>query len=233
MIYQHYFQDKIDLPKSADINKVLCIIEGKSELLFIKKTHDLHSKYEISSTEFIAEYIELSWGKNPINWFNKEKLNFQGGNIQGSLTPMPVLESLYKENIAYYKAVLIMFDADLDEESLVYNESKQLLTGSKSLIFYADPCFEKEVIALTFNDQSQIYIDQNYQVLDGSKCRWYKKNWKSIPKENRFLKSQSGESLLKYLKKDDLRGKNPKVDKLVNFILENINKTAKDQSLRE
>lgn len=218
MIYKSYFQDKLEPPETKPIDKVLCIIEGQSELLFIKKIYELDKAVKIDCLPFLTTVIEMSWGKAPINWHDKANCKFRGGNIQGALTPQPVLESLYKENIDYYKAVLVMFDADVDHEKQVYQAANQKLKNKFGYVLYAEPCFEKEVLSLTFNQNSEGYIEQNYQVLNNSKCRWYKQNWQHIPKEARFHKSKSSNTLLALLKLEDLQGKNSKIDDLVDFI---------------
>lgn len=220
MSYKIFYKDKIAPPKATVIDKVLCIIEGQSELLFIKKLHELNHSRAVNCLDFLTKTIELSWGKDPVMWKDKKNCKFQGGNVKGSLTPFPVLESLKKENIGHYQAVLVMFDADLDTNSTVYFEAEKLLKSKNALIFYAEPCFEKETLALTFNQDSQDYIDKSYQIIKNSKCRWYKKNWQNIPKEPRFKLSRSSESLLPLLKQTDLKGKNPKVDSLVSFVAE-------------
>lgn len=218
MSYKKFFKDKLEPPKIKPIDKVLCIIEGQSELLFIKKVYELEKSLKIDCLPFLTTVIEMSWGKAPIHWHDKANCKFQGGNVQGALTPQPVLESLYNENIDYYKAVLVMFDADADQENQVYQAATQKLKSKSAYILYANPCFEKEMLCLTFNQDSQAYIEQNYQIVKNSKCRWYKQNWQHIPKETRFHKSKSSDTLFPLLTLEDLEGKNSKIDGLVDFI---------------
>ena len=222
MSYKEFFQDKYEPLKKKPIDKVLCIIEGQSELLFIKKVYELNKAFEVDCLPFITEIIELSWGKAPIHWHDRARCKFQGGNIKGALTPQPVLESLYNENIDYYKAVLVMFDADEDQGSQVFQAATQKLKNKNAYVLYADPCLEVEMLSLTFNQKSQAYVEQNYQVIKNSKCSWYKQNWQRIPKENRFKKSKSSDSLLPLLEPNDLQGKNTKIDGLVEFISDNF-----------
>lgn len=222
MSYKSFFKDKLEPPKIKPIDKVLCIIEGQSELLFIKKVYELEKSLKIDCLPFLTTVIEMSWGKAPIHWHDKANCKFQGGNVQGALTPQPVLESLYNENIDYYKAVLVMFDADADQENQVYQAAMQKLKSKSTYILYATPCFEKEMLSLTFNQDSQAYIEQNYQIVKNSKCRWYKQNWQHIPKQTRFHQSKSSDSLLAFLKPEDLQGKNSKIDGLVEFISDKL-----------
>lgn len=218
MNYAEFFQDKLAPPAPTRLEKVLCIIEGQSELLFVRKIYELCKQMDIECSSFLTDIIQLSWGKSPISWTDKARCKFQGGNIPGSLTPQPVLESLHKENIGYYKAVLVMFDADVDEQGEVHKKATALLASVDALIFLAEPCFEKEVLALTFNQLSQPFIDENYQELGGSKCRWFKQNWQAVPKQQKFIRSKSSASLLPLLGWDDLSGKSPNMDALVDFV---------------
>ena len=202
-------------------DKVLCIFEGKDELSFVKKVHELFSQ-PITCEDFISNKIELSWGKEPIFWKNINSCNFQGGSLSGCPVPMPVLESLNANDLESYKAILVMFDGDCDELNYVESHTHSLLQTYNSFVFVSDVCFEKVAIELIENDETTVYIDEHYIVIDESQCKWYKNNYGNIPKSSYFRRVQSLEKAIKILRQEDIEKNNLSLNNCVDFIKESI-----------
>lgn len=218
------YSDKIELSK---IDKVLCILEGKSELNFIKKVYELNNSL-ISCDDFTDTKIKLSWGKAPIEWNNKEECNFQGGNITGCKVPEPVIESLNNENISMYKAILVIFDRDCDTNDLVSIESNELLETYNNFIFVSNPCFEKVGIDFIKTNEIEKYIIDNYSILDNSQCKWYKNNFNNLPKSTLpeekkiFKRVQSLDKLIEYLSLEDIKDETVELKDCILFIKSNL-----------
>ncbi len=224
-ILNNYYNDKIPFKK---IDKIFCILEGKDELSFIKKVYELDNNL-ISCENFIKNKIRLSWGRTPIQWRDKDKCNFQGGNIKNCKVPQPVIESLKNKYIFNYKAILIMFDKDCDRDNLVSIKSKQILKNyGNKFIFISNPCFEKVGIDFILTNEIKEYIDNNYQITDDSKCRWYKNNFANLPKstlppqKKRFKRVQSLEKLINYLKIEDIEDESIELKNCISFIKSNF-----------
>ena len=218
------YEDK----QEVSIDKMLCILEGQDELNFVKKVYELYNQ-EINCQKFIDNKIELSWGKESIVWRNIEKCKFQGGNIIGCPVPYPVLESLYNnDNLENYKAVLIMFDKDCDRNNKVENSSKEILKNLNNYIFTSNPCFEKVTIDFISTNEIRSYIDNNYQIIDYSKCRWYKNHFANLPKSNLpqhkriFRRVNSLESLINHLKIEDIEDESVELKNCIFFIKSNF-----------
>ena len=220
-MYDNYFKDKKGLEKFKS-NKILCVLEGKDELNFIRKIYEILENDTFTCEDIINTKIKISWGKTPIKWLNKEQCNFQGGNLKGCSTPYPILESLNNEDIELYKAILIMFDADCDEEKTVYENSKEIVKDYQNFILYSVPCFEKEMISFVSNENTKEYIKSNYMEIEGSKCRWYKNNLSKIPKKENFKHSQSLESTIRHLTKIDFNSCSVELKNLKKFIEVNL-----------
>lgn len=195
--YDAFFTDKID--HTTKLNKILCIIEGKSEINFVKKIYDL-TKEEIDIDFFINHKIKLSWGKDDIISYS----TFQGGSLPSCLVPMPVIESLEKEDLDLYDAVIIMFDKDKDQDNYVENYSKHFVQDYENFFLLSSPCFEHTSFYLCEADNTFLYISNNYQIIDDSLCNWYKKNYSKIPKNRRFKYCQSLKNMIKTIKLEDL-----------------------------
>lgn len=212
-----YFGDK-----ERDIepisNKVLCIFEGNAELAFVKKTYDLVKNIAIEFDCFLDDVIHLSWGKMPVVWNNKQQGDFQGGRIGETPVPYPVLESLHNSNIELYAATLIMFDADLDVGDDVLNKAQLFTQEHNCLIFRSEPCLEAEALDLVKNDETATYVAANHEEIGSSKCRWYKKSWGRIPKQEKFKNIQSVKSLIPCLELIDFADISHKLSKFKCFI---------------
>jgi len=219
-----FYSDKTEVSK---IDKVLCILEGKSELSFIKKVYELNNSL-ISCEDFTDSKIKLSWGKTSIEWNKKENCNFKGGNITGCKVPEPVIESLNNENISMYKAILVIFDKDCDTDDLVSIESSELLEAYNNLIFVSEPCFEKVGIDFIKTDEIKKYIDDNYSVIEDSQCKWYKDNFAKLPKatlpkeKKLFKRAQSLDKLIEFLSIEDIKDETVELKECILFIKSNI-----------
>ena len=194
------FKPEIVDPKS---NKIFCILEGKDELLFIKRLYELSFK-NIDCKDFIKNKIKLQWGKDTI-WENKSNCNFQGGNLKGCKTPNGVLEALYNSNYRIYAGLIIMFDKDCDVGDEVKKEVENILKDKYDYIcFVSNPCFEKEILIIVKNDITKDYIQNNYQVINGSQCKWYKQNFSKIPKKDKYKSYQKCEKIIKNLDQKEI-----------------------------
>ena len=215
------YDDKLAHELDESKNKVLCIVEGKDELSFIRKVYELYNG-SINCQEFVIEKIELSWGKEPIFWRNIEKCNFQGGNLLGCPVPMPVLESLDAHDLEMYKAIIVMFDNDCDTNKFVENNSNSMLLSYKHYIFIADICFEKVAMEFVQNNATHEYILTNYEEIDGSLCKWYKNSYGVIPKAEYFRRVQSLEKVISILRLEDIEKEELSVSKYIEFMKNTI-----------
>lgn len=218
MIYSEFFSDKVEQNQNYKKDKILCIVEGKDELNLVKKIYQICENIEISCQDFLNNKIELSWGKSEVFWNDIEKCNFQGGHITGCSTPYPVLESLKNKNIDVYKSILIVFDGDCDVGESVYNSAKALTEVYKKFILRCEPCLEKEMVLFLANEQTSSYIEMNYQLLEDSKCKWYKNNIVAIPKKDKFRRIQSLEKAIFYLEEADFSDSSDKINLLKSFL---------------
>lgn len=216
-----FFADK-ELATEHASNRVLCVLEGNSELALVKKTYELVKGIVIEFEQFLHDVIHLSWGKMPVIWKNKQQGDFQGGRIGEAPMPYPVLESLHNSNIDMYAAVLVMFDADLDAAAEVMTEAHSFTQEYKSFIFYSEPCFEAEMVELTKNERTEAYVSDNYRVIGSSKCRWYKRSWSQIPKKEKFGGIQSVKNIIPILELDDFVDKSQKITGFKSFIGSNF-----------
>lgn len=222
MAYSGFFLDKLHDDEEEIDSKILCILEGNDELEFVKKTYSLFFDKAISHEGFVDDVIELSWGKNPIKWTSA--IGFQGGSLPGARAPLPVLEALESKNLNAYKAILVMFDADLDDNAYVYGEAGSKLNeaGAAHYIFYSEPCVEAELLKLIVNSDGQDLIIKQQTEVSGANCFWYKSSWQSLPKKTKFSSTQSPSSLLKRLNKEDYIDTHQKIKKLSCFVMENF-----------
>jgi len=215
------YDDKLVHDLDVSNNKVLCIVEGKDELSFIKKVYELYNNV-ISCQDFLDIKIELSWGKEPIVWRNKEKCNFQGGGLKGCPTPGAVLEALYANDLEMYKAILVVFDSDCDKNSFVKNQSKLLLEEYTSFIFSSLICFERVAMELIGTNTTDEYIMKNYKIIDYSLCKWYKDNYRNIPKSEHYRRVQTLERVIALLRLDDIEKEELSISKCIEFMKNNI-----------
>ena len=223
-----FYEDKFDNQSQTTINQVLCIIEGGDELSFIKKVYEIYTS-EIECEDFLRNKIKLSYGMQNIEWQgntvelkvkNREKCNFQGGDYQ-SKAPLPILESLYNEDLALYKAIIVMFDKDRDSNNLVENKAREKLEDINSkILFLSFPCFEKESMIFFMNDKVKNYINDKYQIIDNSTCRWYKQNYAKCLQFNPISNARRLDTLIKKLEKIHLEQSNINLEmrKLIDFI---------------
>ena len=200
----------------AHIDKILCILEGRDELIFVKRICEIILDKNISC-ENLLKKIKLSWGKyytdsdgHRVRWIDKGKCNFQGGNIRGCKTPKPALEALNEAlEDATYEGLVIMFDKDCDEneetEKEILNILKDKLNGNSGYIFYAsDPCLEKEVLIIVKDDETENYIDSHYRIINNSRCEWFKREFRNTPKKIDYKDYQSCKRVIENLKKEEL-----------------------------
>jgi len=218
---------------STQINKVLCIVEGGDELSFIKKVYEIYNS-EIECEDFLRDKIKLSYGMQNIEWQgntlelkvkNREKCNFQGGDLYNGdnkiKAPLPILESLYNEDLELYKAIIVMFDKDRDSNNIVEEKAIEKLEDINSkILFLSRPCFEKESMTFFMNEEVQKFIDENYEVLEESLCLWYKRNYNECLRFNRIGNAQKLSTMIDRLDKNNLEDSNLNIEisKLINFI---------------
>lgn len=214
------YSDKINNEVSylaARIEKVLCIVEGKDELSFLKRIYELVKNTNITCKDFCNNVVVLSYGKNPIRWIgatiseqndNEMKCNFQGGNLDGCPVPTPILEALNKEDLELYSSIIIMFDKDCDPLNSVEDSVRRILTESGIKLFSLltpDPCFEKICISIYSRGlDSDQYISSKYKIIRSSHCKWYKNNFKKIPKKIEFASMKTLNDLIGNLSLDHL-----------------------------
>ncbi len=202
--------------KKTNIEKILCILEEQDELIFIKRIYEVILNKNLSCDEFLKK-IKLSWGKNPANfdghrviWNNKNECNFQGGNIKGCKTPKPALEALEEAlEDSLYKGIIIMFDKDCDEDGQTEKEilnilQEKIINDDSYILYTSDPCLEKEILIIIKNNETEDYINENYEIIGSSKCKWFKQNFRNIPKKTNYKFYQSCEGVINNLKKEDL-----------------------------
>jgi len=231
----NFFADKAEheISTTPPINKVLCIIEGGDELSFIKKVYEVYNQ-PIECQDFVNHKIKLSYGMEIIEWQgntyelkakSREKCNFQGGDLYSGddkiEAPLPILESLFNEDIELYKAIIVMFDKDRDIDNIVEIKSRERLAEySNKILFLSNPCFEKESMTFFMNEEIQNFIDISYEIIEGSFCKWYKRNYGKCLAFNRVRNAQKLSEVLYYLEKIHLE--NPQIDeemsKLIDFI---------------
>lgn len=214
------YEDKI-INDTVTVDKVLCIFEGKDELTFTKRVYELYN-HPIACRDFLDKKIELSWGKEPIFLHNIDKCNFQGGSLIGCPVPMPVLESLNFNDLEIYKAILVIFDNDCDTNKFVENKANTILEKYNAYISISDICFEKIAMEFIKSKTSDVYIDENYTIIDNSKCKWYKDNYGNIPKTEYFRRVQSLQKVVTMLRLEDIENQNLSLAECIEFIKNNI-----------
>ena len=215
------YDDKLVHNLDVSNSKVLCIVEGKDELSFIKKIYELYNN-TINCQDFLDTKIELSWGKEPIIWRNKEKCNFQGGNLKGCPTPWAVLEALYANDLEMYKAILVIFDSDCDKDNFIKKQSQRLLNEYTSFVFSSLICFERVAMEIIGTNTTNEYIMKYYKIIDYSLCKWYKDNYKNIPKLEYFRRVQTLEKVIDLLRLDDIEKAELSLNKCIEFMKNNI-----------
>ena len=195
------FSDKTTSIKSE---KILCIVEGKDELNILKRMYEVSTSNVIDCEEFNKNIIKLFYAKSEIFWNDITNCNFQGGRLDGCSVPITVLEALNKEDLDLYQAIIVMFDNDCDEDQLVESTSRALLNSFKSIIVSSSPCFEKHLISFIKEPTTtDTYISDNYSIINGSKCKWFKSNFSKVPRIMRFKKILLTDKLIPLLHKND------------------------------
>jgi hypothetical protein len=133
-------------PKTPKINKVLCIIEGQTELQYLLQ---VFRKYiEIRCDEFIDEFVVVRWGK--LIPTIKGYCKFQGGAQKDIKMPFPALEAFEfeREYLENYFAIIVMFDGDKDKnrevEKIFLEKLKSIKV--KNILLVSNPCFESSLI---------------------------------------------------------------------------------------
>lgn len=220
---------KITTKKQQYINKVLCVIEGKSELYFLKTMDNLilQRQEKISCVEYTTEKVQVAWGKDELNI--TDECDFRGGSLPQSKVPYPALEAIYKyTKIKEYKAIIVMFDKDEDADN-VEQKIKDILeqnTNDNFLLIVSNPCFEAICYTLMYNkdtiDHVEKYIDENYSEINSSKCKWYKQNKQKIlqlANKKGFAGIQKILKIFDKLVKDDIL-KNDCLDTLLKQLIE-------------
>ncbi len=226
-----FFEDKNKT--TLQLDKILCIIEGGDELSFIKKVYEIYND-PIECQDFISTKIKLSYGKSIIEWQgnrpeirakNRDVCNFQGGDNQDGKVPLPILASLNKEDLELYPAIIVMFDKDRDLDNKVEIKSKEILKEySNKILFLSRPCFEKETMTFFMNEEIDIFISDNYVIMENSRCRWFKQNYSQCILFNPIKNARKLSTVIKKLEKKHLEDEN--IDEfmleLINFIKINI-----------
>jgi len=230
-----FFEDKVahEIATTPPINKVLCILEGGDELSFIKKVYEVYND-DMACQDFVNNKIKLSYGREIIEWQgnthelkakSREKCNFQGGDLYSGddkvKAPLPILESLYNEDLELYKAIIVMFDKDRDVDNIVEIKSRERLSDySNNILFLSNPCFEKESMTFFMNEEIQNFIDTSYVIIEGSSCRWYKQNYGKCISLNPVKNAKKLSTVIEKLDKSYLEDSNINVEifKLINFI---------------
>ena len=121
-----FYANKFENQSIIKSDKILCILEGGDELSFIKRVYEVFNE-AIDCHDFVNNKIKLSYGRGIIEWQgntlelrnkNRQKCNFQGGDLYLNndkvKAPLPILASLYNEDLDIYKAIIVMFDKDRD-----------------------------------------------------------------------------------------------------------------------
>ncbi|MEA3315993.1 MAG: hypothetical protein U9Q30_09075 [Campylobacterota bacterium] len=217
-----------DKKNTFTINKVLCIVEGKDELTMLKTIYETWNDTNIDCSKFCNDIIELSYGKSNIRWINESKCNFQGGDIDGCKVPNTILEALYKEDLDLYYAIIVMFDSDCDVGDIVKNNSTKILSKYNSKIIISNPCFEKHLISIIKKPiDTDEYINSNYEIINDSKCKWFKSNFSKVPRLNKFKKVLTTEKLFTKINKDDLTNTNidEELKELIDFAKSSLGKS--------
>jgi len=227
-----FFADKFEHKSSIKSDKILCILEGGDELSFVKRVYEVYND-SIECQDFVAHKIKLSYGRGIIEWQgntvelrekNKEKCNFQGGDTKEK-APLPILTSLKNEDLEIYKAIIVMFDKDRDINNKVEKESIEILERySNKILFLSNPCFEKESITFFENRDILNFINNEYSIIDGSKCRWYKSNYGKLLQFNPIGNKKKLSTIIPLLTQHhfELDSINRKMKNLISFICRNF-----------
>ena len=190
---------------SVNIKKIFCILEGKDELLFVKRLYELNFG-TVECEVFTKDKITLQWGKEKTILNDNINCNFQGGNLKDCGTPMPVIEALNNSNFSIYDGLIVMYDKDCDEENYVKEQIETILGDNHDYIAYiSNPCFEKEVLMIIKDSTTKQYINTNYQIIEDLKCLWFKRNFGKVPKQKRYNFYQKCESATSHLNISDIR----------------------------
>ncbi len=214
-----YYSDK--LKTITKIDKILCIIEGKTELSFLKKIYELNNT-NIDCNDFISTIVKISWGKDEIILKNHD-CDFQGGNLKSCPTPMPVIESLEKEDLEIYSSILVCFDKDCDKDNIVENYTLETLKYLKHKLLLSSPCFENSILHLCGHDTTFTYVSKNYEIIDDSLCQWFKNNFSKIPKIKKFSRCQKAERVIEKIDTTDLLNiSNQELKNFIDFLMEEM-----------
>ncbi|MFK5975903.1 MAG: hypothetical protein QM493_05300 [Sulfurovum sp.] len=210
-------------------DKILCIIEGGDELSFIKRVYEVYNN-SIECQDFVNNKIKLSYGMEIIEWQgnthelkakSREKCNFQGGDTQEGYAPKPILHSLNNEDLELYPAIIVMFDKDRDIDDLVEREAREILQEySNKVLFLSSPCFEKESMTFFMNEKIKKYISDNYSIIDGSSCLWFKRNYSNCISFNPIKNAKKLTTMIDKLEKAYLENSNIDIEmsNLIKFI---------------
>ena len=228
-----FYANKFENQGTIKSDKVLCIVEGGDELSFIKRVYEVFNE-SIDCQEFVNGKIKLSYGRSIVEWQgntvalknkSREKCNFQGGDLYSendkTKAPLPILASLNNEDLDIYKAIIVMFDKDRDEDDLVELKSKDILKEcSVQILFLSNPCFEKETIAFFENEDIQNFIVENYEVINGSKCQWYKSNYGKLLQFNPIGNKKKLSTIIPLLNRNHFESEllDVNMQKLITFI---------------
>lgn len=223
--YTHKFENQTIIQSS----KILCILEGGDELSFIKRVYEVFNQI-IACQEFVNKKIKLSYGKSIIEWqgntlelreVSKKKCNFQGGDTQEGKVPLPILASLNNEDLEIYKAIIVMFDKDRDSNNEVELQANEILnTYPIQILFLSNPCFEKETITFFDNENIQKHIKDKYEIINDSKCQWYKSNYGELLKLNPIKNKKKLATIIPILEKSYFEEEsiNENMKKLITFL---------------
>jgi len=228
-----FYSNKFRQSSTTQLETVLCIVEGGDELSFIKKIYEIHNS-SITCSKFLHNKIKLSYGRGLIGWqgntptqkhTNKQKCNFQGGDLSNKKAPYPILESLNNEDLSLYKAIIVIYDKDRDINNIVRMKSKQILENHSQYILYISaPCFERESITFFNNIDIDKYIIKNYKIIEGSQCKWYKQNYQNLLRLNPIGNCRKLSTLIPLLTHQQILSPtiNSKIKNLISFIHTNI-----------
>jgi len=118
-----------------------------------------------------------------------------------------------------------MFDKDRDMDNNVEQKSIDILKEySNKILFLSKPCFEKESITFFRNEDISEFIHNNYQVINGSKCQWYKSNYGKLLKFNPIGNKKKLSTIIPLLTRNNFESNliNAEMQELIYFIRENF-----------
>ena len=217
-------------------NRILCIIEGETELKYIGKVFEIYG-FQGTCSELSETYVKVAWGnKMPINVnIVDADCHFPGGgSIKGQPVPTPAISAfeLFREGntIPTFDSVIIIFDSDKDKKNYVENYLKKELTefNTENLLLISNPCFESTLVDFCKCGTCRDVINS---IKSNGKppCEKYKKKFSGLPCFSSFSNSKyrnkrvKAEGLISCLIEDDLINLKSELNDLNSIIKKAIN----------